>query len=92
MDSPPTDDFGHPNDTAIVGVAGKAIVEVPKSPRTLLGADVRFSKGVKVGIGSSSRAMVTSIAEEELLDSGLKLFYRDLVLTRLGVDAQVRRR
>ena len=48
---------------------------------------MHFSKGVKVGIDSSSRAMVTAIAKEDLLDSGLELFCRGLVLTRLGADA-----
>ena len=91
MDSPPTDDFGHPIDTATVGAASRAIVEAPKSPRTLLGADMRFSKGVKVGIGSSSRAMVRAIPEEDLLDTGLELLCRREDMVRLKhelVEAQ----
>ena len=63
----------------------------PKSPRTVLGADILFSKGVKVGVGSSTRAMVKAILEADMLDSGLELFCRGLVLTRLSVDAYVRR-
>jgi len=62
--------------------ASRVVVEAPKSPRTLFEADVRFSKGVKVGIGSSSHAMVKTIPEEDL-NNGLELFCRGLVLTCL---------
>jgi len=87
-----TDDFGRPIDTAIVGASGGAVAEARNSPRTLLGADVRFSKGVKVGIGSSSHATVKAIPENDLLDSGLELFCRGLVLTRVGANALICRR
>jgi len=53
----------------------------------MLGADIRFSKGGKVGVGSSTRAMVQVVPEADLLDNGLELFCRGFILKRLGADA-----
>jgi len=71
----------------VLGLAVEVVVEMPKSPKTILRANLRFSRGVKVGIGYSARAMVKAIPEEELLNNDIKLFCWGLVLTQLGADA-----
>lgn len=71
MDSSPTDIV---EPAPLAEPSSEVVMAVPKSRKTMLDANIRFSKGVKVDVGYSERTMVKVVLEADLLDNGLELF------------------
>jgi len=69
----------------------KPTLEASRSPLSILGDELQFSKGVRVDLNSTAKGLIWVVPEEDLLQGNIDLFCQDLVLARLGVDARGRR-
>jgi len=82
--SPPTDDFNRPILTAVA-------VPVPASGGSalaLLGSDRSFSWVISFRLPPGLEREIKSIPEDDLLNGGIEMICRGLVLARRGTDAR----
>jgi len=82
--SPPTDDFNCPIPTAVA----VPVSALGGSTLALLGGDRSFSWVVSFKLPPSLEGEIRSVLEDDLLDSGIEMIYRGLVLARRGADAR----
>jgi len=82
--SPPTDDFNRPIPTAVA-------VPVPASGGSalaLLGGDRTLSRAVSIRLPPGLEGEIKSIPEGDLLNGGIEMICRGLVLARRGADVR----
>ena len=76
VDSPPTDEFNQP----IAPRTVERAMEVTMSPLAMLGADMKFSRGVKVALPGPSQEVIRVVPPADLLKGGVEMLYRVLVM------------
>ena len=82
--SPPTDEFNRPIPT---GVA-VALASSGGSTLALVGGDRSFSRAVSSKLPPSIEGEIRSVPDDDLLDGGIEMICRGLVLARRGADAR----
>jgi len=82
--SPATNDFNCPIPTAVA----VPIASPSASALALLGGDRTFSRAVSFRLPSGLEEEIKSVPEDDLLDGGIEMICRGLVLARRGAKAQ----
>jgi len=59
-----------------------------KSPLSVLGGDLCFSSGVRVDLPPNTEEIIWAIPENDLIQGGIEMICRGLVLTRMGAVVQ----
>lgn len=82
IDSPLTDDFNRPIPPTVV----KLTPQVSRSPLLVLGDDLQFSKGLKIGLIHSMQELIRVVPEDDLLQGSIEIICPWLVLSRMSAD------
>lgn len=85
--SPPTNEFNRPILTAVA----MPVAVVQESSLPLLGGDSCFTRAMNFVLPSNLEELIGSILEDDLLDDGVEMICRGLILTRRGAKARRRR-
>jgi len=84
VESPPTDDFNRP--IPIVVVVPVAVIE--KSSLALLGGDMCFTRAMNFNLPPDLKELIGSVPDDDVLNGGVEIIYRGLILTRRGAEAR----
>jgi len=65
--------------------------QAPMALLSLMGGDLKFSRGIWVSLLLVSHNLLVVVPKEDLLLGGIEMLCRGLLMTQLGVDARGRR-
>jgi len=85
--SPPTDEFNRPIPTAVAMPAAAT----GDASLTLLGGDKCFTRAMNFDLPPDLEELIGSVPEDNILDGGVEMMCRGLILTCRGAEAHRRR-